>query len=344
MKSVPYDSESKLWMSRPWMSTPGRRLCGIIALMKATMAIFPRAFLVVSASLAPLLAQTPGSQQQPEFMRQGQQLLREGKLDDALALYRRTLEASPNSLPAHIAAGSVLDLQGRGEEGRKYFARGIEVADTPEHKAMAQRAMAMSYAFERNCKKTVEYEQQVFDIYGSEKNFFQQGEIADEAARVCIESGDLEAAYHWYQLGHDTGLKEPDIKPARQDLWEFRWEHAQARIAARRGNQAEAQKHIAAAKNVLDKGTNPEQAQFLPYLQGYVAFYAGDYQAALEELLKANQNDPFIQCMIGQTYQKLGEKDKAFEYYSKASTAIAHNPAAAYAVPLARKNLTLLPS
>jgi len=277
-------------------------------------------------------------------MRQGQQLLREGKLDDALALYRRTLEASPNSLPAHIAAGSVLDLQGRGEEGRKYFARGIEVADTPEHKGMAQRAMAMSYAFERNCKKTVEYEQQVFDIYGSEKNFFQQGEIADEAARVCIESGDLEAAYHWYQLGHDTGLKEPDIKPARQDLWEFRWEHAQARIAARRGNQAEAQKHIAAAKNVLDKGTNPEQAQFLPYLQGYVAFYAGDYQAALVELLKANQNDPFIQCMIGQTYQKLGEKDKAFEYYSKASTAIAHNPAAAYAVPLARKNLTLLPS
>ena len=277
-------------------------------------------------------------------MRQGQQLLREGKLDDALALYRRTLEASPNSLPAHIAAGSVLDLQGRGEEGRRYFARGIEVADTPEHKAMAQRAMAMSYAFERNCKKTVEYEQQVFDIYGSEKNFFQQGEIADEAARVCIESGDLEAAYHWYQLGHDTGLKEPEIKPARQDLWEFRWEHAQARIAARRGNQAEAQKHIAAAKNVLDKGTNPEQAQFLPYLQGYVAFYAGDYQAALVELLKANQNDPFIQCMIGQTYQKLGEKDKAFEYYSKASTAIAHNPAAAYAVPLARKNLTLLPS
>src|SRR2546430_9122380 len=125
MKSVPYDSESKLWMSRPWMSTPGRRLCGIIALMKATMAIFPRAFLVVSASLAPLLAQTPGSQQQqPAFMRQGQQLLREGKLDDALALYRRTLEASPNSLPAHIAAGSVLDLPGGGGGGRRGFCPG----------------------------------------------------------------------------------------------------------------------------------------------------------------------------------------------------------------------------
>jgi tetratricopeptide (TPR) repeat protein len=200
--------------------------------------------------------------------------------------------------------------------------------------------MAMSYAFEGDCRKTVEYEQQVFDLYGSVKNFFQQGEIADEAARVCIDSGDWDTAYKWYQIGHDTGLKELDIKPARQDLWNFRWEHAQARIAARRGDQAEAQKHVAAAKSILDKGTVPEQAQFFPYLKGYVVFYAGDYKAALEELKQANPNDPFIQCMIGQTYEKLGEKDKALEYYRKASTAISHNPPAAYAVPFAKKKLS----
>jgi tetratricopeptide (TPR) repeat protein len=308
--------------------------------MKATIAVIPRAVLVLSASLAPVLAQTPGSPpQQPEFIRQGQQLMREGKLDDALALYRKTLQTSPNSVPANIAAGSVLDLRGQGEEGRKYLAKATEVADTPEHKAMAQRAMAMSYAFEGNCGKTVEYEQQVFDYNGSVKNFFQQGEIADEAARVCIDSADLDTAYHWYQVGHDTGLKEPGIQPARQDLWDFRWEHAQARIAARRGNQAEAQEHVAAAKNILDKGTNPEQAQFFPYLKGYVAFYAADYKTALDELLKANQNDPFIQCMIGQTYEKLGDRGKALEYYRKASAAIAHNPNAAYAVPFAKKKL-----
>jgi tetratricopeptide (TPR) repeat protein len=313
--------------------------------MRATNAVFPRAFLVFSAFLAPLLAQTPDSQpQQPEFIRQGQQMMREGRLDDALALYLKTLQTSPTSVSANIAAGSVLDLKGQGEEARKYFQKAIEVADTPEHKAMTQRAMAMSYAFEGNCKGTVEHEQQVFDYYGSVKNFFQQGEIADEVARVCIDAGDLDTAHHWYRMGHDTGLKEPEIKPARQDLWEFRWEHAQARIAARRGNQADARKHVAAAKALHGKGTNPEQAPFLPYLQGYVAFYAGDYKVALEELLKANQNDPFIQCMIGQTYEKLGDKDKALGYYRKASAAIAHNSTAAYAVPFAKKKLASLPS
>jgi tetratricopeptide (TPR) repeat protein len=313
--------------------------------MKATVALIPEAFLVLSVSLAPVSAQAPGGQQQqPEFIKQGQQLMREGKLGDALGLYRQTLQISPDSFPANIAAGSVLDLMGQGEEARQYFGKAIQVADVPEHKAMAQRAMAMSYAFEGNCKKTVQYEQQVFNYFGSAKDFFQQGEIADEAARVCIDSGDLDTAYDWYQLGHETGLKEPNIKPARQDLWEFRWEHAQARIAARRGNQPEAEKHVAAAKSILDKGTNPEQRQFFPYLKGYVAFYGKDYKAALEELLKANQNDPFIQCMIGQTYEKLGDEEKALEYYRKASTAITHNPTAAYAVPLAKKKIASLSS
>jgi tetratricopeptide (TPR) repeat protein len=46
--------------------------------------------------------------------------------------------------------------------------------------------------------------------------------------------------------------------------------------------------------------------------------------------------------MIGQTYEKLGDKDKALEYYRKASTAISHNPTAAYAVPFAKKRIASL--
>ncbi len=307
--------------------------------MKTTIGALASALFVTFGS-AVLFAQAPAQPPQPEFIKQGQQLMREGKSEEALALYRQTLQASPDSLPANLAAGSTLDLMGKGVKARKYFAKAIDVAATPEDKASARRAMAMSYAFEGNCKKTVEYEQQVFDFHGSAKNFFQQGETADEAARVCLDSGDLDAAYKWYQIGRDTGLKEPDIKPARQDLWNFRWEHAQARIAARRGDQAEAQNHVAAAKAILDKGAIPEQSPFFPPLKGYVVFYAGDYKTALAELEQANQNDPFIQCMIAQTYEKLGQKDKALEYYRKVSTATSHNPAAAYAVPLARKKLS----
>ena len=300
--------------------------------------------LVVSLiSVTALPAQTPGgapNQDQPEFIKQGQALLRQGKLEDALALYRQVIQTAPDSLAANNAAGVALDLMGKGKEARQYFEKAIEVAPTPQSKAAAQRAIAMSYAFEGDCKKTAEVEQQVFDYYVSVNDFFQQGEIADEIARVCIDSGDLDAAYKWYRTGHDAGLREPDIKPERKDLWEFRWEHAQARIAARRGNDAEAQKHVAAAKAALDKGTNPQQDPFFPYLVGYVALYRGDYKTALDQFQKANQNDPFIQCLIAMTYEKQGDKEKALEFYRKASTTIAHNPPGAFARRLTRKKLS----
>ena len=85
--------------------------------MKGTVAAILLKFLVLWASISPLMAQTSGNeQQQPEFIKQGQQLLHAGKLDEALALYRQTLQLSPDSFPANIAAGTVLDLMGNARK------------------------------------------------------------------------------------------------------------------------------------------------------------------------------------------------------------------------------------
>jgi tetratricopeptide (TPR) repeat protein len=303
------------------------------------MAAIVSLWLSVLSLLGSLSAQAPGQQEQPEFVKQAVQLLHDGKVQESLDVYLNELKSTPGSLPANLGAGGILDWMGKGKEARKHFAKAIESADTPEHKAAAQRALAISYAFERNCNKAIEYEQQVFDFHVSAKNFFQQGEAADEGARICLDAGNLEAAQKWYHMGHDAGLKEPDIKPDRQDLWEFRLENAEARIAARRGDAAAAQKHVDAAKAILDKGRIPQQAQFLPSLKGYVAFYAKDYKSALAAYLETNQNDPFVQRMIGESYEQLGEKGKAWEYYHKAILSLSHNPLAACAVPFARKKL-----
>lgn len=247
-----------------------------------------------------------------------------------------------------VAQGTQLDLEGKGAQARELFQKAIDTAPTPAAKANAQRAMAMSWAFEGNCRKTIEYEQMIIDYWVSQEKdqpgnaYYQQGEMADEAARVCVDSGDLDAAARWYKKGHDLGLKEPNISADRKALWDYRWEHAQARIAARRSNRAEAEKHVVTARAALEKMTDlrAQQEPFFPYLTGYVAFYLGDYKAALADLEKAQQ-DTFIQCLIGQTYEKLGDKDKAMEYYRKAAGTRGHNPPAAYAVPFAKKKLGL---
>lgn len=262
----------------------------------------------------------------------------EGKTDEALAIYKNAAETFPNSVAANTQAGVALDLAGKYSDARKYFTKAIDVAPTAQAKGQAQRSMAMSYAFEGDCKNTIKYESPLYEQYLAAKDYFNAGETADEAARVCVDAGSLDLAYEWYKKGHDAGMNEEP--PAQKDLWSYRWEHAQARIAARRGNHAEAEKHVAAAKALLDKGTmQANQAAFFPYLTGYVAFYANDYKTALADFQKANQNDAFIQVMIAQTYEKLGDKDKAMEYYKKVLTFNGHNPPAAYARPLAKKKL-----
>ena len=241
-----------------------------------------------------------------------------------------------------VRQGTQQDLQGNFAAARQAFQKAIDTAETPTAKAQAQRAMAMSYGFEGDCKNTIKYEMMVADYWKTRESaepgaaFYQQGEMANEAARICIDAGDLDNAEKMYRLGRELGLKEPNIA-GRKPLWEFRTEHALARLAARRNNKAEAQKHVELAKAALedikakDASLYQQQQSFLPYLTGYVAFYAGDYQKALDDLQKANTNDAFIQCMIGMTYEKLGQPDKAKEQFDKAATAAAHNPPAAFA-------------
>lgn len=284
----------------------------------------------------PASAPTPGSP--AALVKQGEKLNGEGKQDEALALYSKALEQSPNLYEAHLDAGVALDLKGEYQEARKHFAKAIEVAPA-EVKPQALRAMAMSYAFEGNAKEAEKFEQQVFVARLGNRDFTGAAGIANELGRIYLESGDAENAYKWYKAGYEAALQKPDLSEAEKSLWIFRWENAQARIAARRGQHDAGQKHVGAAKAALDKANNPEQALFYPYLVGYVAFYAGDYKTAIANLQRADQSDPLILALLAQAYEKSGEQTRAVDYYRKVLASNAHNPTNAFARPLAKKKL-----
>ena len=272
------------------------------------------------------------------LVKQGQKLNSEGKQDEALKLYQKALEMSPNLYQAHLESGVALDLKGDYAAAREHLKKAIEVAPV-DQKNRALRVMAISYAFESNSHEAEKYEKQVFDALLAKPDYDAAAGVANELARIKLESGDIDGAATWYKTGYETAMRKPDMKDADKNLWAFRWAHAQARIAARRGQRDEAQKEVVAAKAALEKANSPDQALFFPYLTGYVAFYGGNYETAITELGKANQEDPFILMLLAESYEKVGDATRAKEYYGKVMANNGHGPTNAFARPVARRKL-----
>lgn len=246
-----------------------------------------------------------------------------------------------------------LDSEGRTTEARAVFQALIASAPDDAARAQAQRAMAMSFAFDGDCANTVKLEEQVIAYWKTreaaepQNAFYQQGEMANEAARVCIDAGDLRTAERYYRLGRELGLREPEPKKNPASLWEYRTEHALARLAARRGDRRAAERHVTAAKQWLDRDTvmAAPQRRFQPYLEGYVALYLKDFAVAEAKLRDAlaqqgNQNDPFFHYLLAEALAAQGKAEEAKAMYQAAyDKAGGHNPPAAFTRPNARKKL-----
>jgi tetratricopeptide (TPR) repeat protein len=281
-------------------------------------------------------APAPGSA--ADIVSRGEKLSHEGRQDDALILFREAMEKFPGSFEAHLGAGIALDLKGDYAGAREHFTKAIDLAPS-ESKSQPRRALAISYAFEGNTFKAAESEMQVFNARLAKNDSVAAAETCTELGRIYLEAGDPDHAYKWYMLAYNTVAHKPDLSEADKNLWLFRWESAQARVAAQRGKADEAQQHVAAAKAALDKANNPEQMRFYPYLIGYVAFYTADYKTAIAELEKSDQDDPAVQALLGEAYEKSGHAAQAKEHYRRVLNSNGHNPANAFARPLATKKL-----
>jgi beta-galactosidase GanA len=151
--------------------------------------------------------------------------------------------------------------------------------------------MAVSYFFERNAKGAEDAERPLIEANMAKKDYAGVADISNELGRLLLESGDYKGAMKYYQMGYDASVKA-DLKPEDHALWEWRWHNAQARIAARQGKKAEAQKHVEAAKAALDKtgaDNQKAQAQYWPYLTGYVdeddLCFLGGFPGPLKDVL-----------------------------------------------------------
>jgi tetratricopeptide (TPR) repeat protein len=272
-----------------------------------------------------------------ELVKQGRRLVAEGHIDEGLALYEKAIAAKPDLLDAHLAAGIALDLKLDFTRARQHLSRALELS-TPDERAQVLSALAVSYAFEGKAREAATFYRRLLDAQTSTSDFAGAAATANALGRVYLETGDYAEARRWYESGYEYSRRQERSPGAQLELWEFRWLHAKARVAAREGRKADAAALVADAKALLQKtqALAPEAPTF-QYLAGYVALHAKDYDAAITALQAADQRDPFVLSLLARAYEGKGETARARETWEKVLASRAHNLQNAFARPMAVK-------
>jgi tetratricopeptide (TPR) repeat protein len=270
-----------------------------------------------------------------ELIADARQLDLDGRQDEAARLFRDALAQAPDSFDAHYGLARALDLAGAYDEARMHFARAIDLS--PEgSRDQAVRMMGIAWTFAGNAEEAAPYFEQVFQRRLDAGIYSGAAEVANELGRVYLELGNADLAETWYRRGVDTAALEDDRPAWQADLAALRWAHAQARIAARRGQHADAARHATNVRTILDRGGNDDQAPQYPHLLGYLALESGDTDAALAHLATADQSDPFVLLLQARAAARGGDASHARAFYEQVLTSNSHAVANAFARPEAK--------
>lgn len=297
---------------------------------------------VALSSAWPLAAQSPDPE---DLVKQGRALFSQGKHDDAERLYRHAIQINPRSFEGARALGILLTLKGQYPEARTHLQRALKVAPTAMVRHQAAASLALSHAFEGNLEALQrEYEslrrQQLADGDAS-----GAAASARSLGRILLEAGDIAGGRKWYEVGYEEWKPQPGQPASEQLLWDLRWRHMQARVAAREGKTAEAARLLSEFEDIMKQRSRPtEDREIYRWVAGYVAFHAKDYDGALAHLAQGNLNDPFILDLIGRSYEAKGDVTNARQYYRRVMESNVYNLQSAIARPHARAKLTGQPS
>jgi tetratricopeptide (TPR) repeat protein len=282
-------------------------------------------------------AQAPDSD---DLVKRGRTLMTLGKHDEAERLYRQALGLNPRSFEALRALGILLDLRGQHVEARGHLDQAVRLApsSTVRHQAMA--AVALSFAFEGKLADVQRQYEALRQQQHSDGDSSGAAASARAIGRIFQEVGDVAIARKWYELGYREWRPGPDEPASEHLLWELRWQHMQARLAARERRIDQARRHLAEFEAVMQRRNKvAEDTDIYRWVAGYVAYYAKEYDRAIAELSQGNLADPFILNLIAMSYEARGDPSSARQYYRRTLESNVHNLSAAVARPHARGRL-----
>jgi tetratricopeptide (TPR) repeat protein len=244
--------------------------------------------------------------------------MKTGRFDESIAQYRKALSIDPHFVASHYGIASDLTFQGKHAQA---------IAETQKMDAAAQNDGDRRFAM---FARTVVYlDQGRTDraLQEMDKQYALGAKIGDTAAMagdaettgdILLNSGKPDEASKRYDQALSLQDKSSLSSEVKEDA-KLAHHYNLGRVALAKNDLATAKSH---AEQYL-KGAEAKQNGFrirqAHELAGQIAVKEKNFDQAVSELEKANQQDPYVVYQIALAYAGKGDQAKAKEAYKRSA-------------------------
>ncbi|MGH9881682.1 MAG: tetratricopeptide repeat protein, partial [Pyrinomonadaceae bacterium] len=244
--------------------------------------------------------------------------LKMGKFDEAIAQYRKALSIDSNFINSHLGIGAALIYQSKPDDAAAEFNK-----ITAKARSDGERRAAL-FALTVLAVDSGKLDQALIEVdkqYALGEKTSDVPNLAGDLqlkGNVLLEMGKYPEANQAYErtlkATTDSGLSQ-EIKDNTRLFHHYNL----ARVALGKKDLAKAKTEAEEFRKGAEAGKNPAQVKQAHELAGMIALEEKNYDQAIVEFQKTNQQNPYNLYRLGQAYQWKGDNAKAKEFYGKAA-------------------------
>lgn len=245
-------------------------------------------------------------------------LMKTGRFDESIAQYRKALSVDPNFPNAHYGIASNLMFQGKHSDAIKEAQKLTDAARNDGDRRFALFIKSVVYADQGKTDQALGEVQKQFALDSKIGDPAQAAQDASAMGIILAETGKPEQAQKKFQQALDLQVNSNLSAEAKDDA-KLAHHYNLGRVALAKNDLAAAKSHAAQYLKGAEAKENDFRIRQAHELAGTVALKEKNYDQAIDELGKANQQDPYVLYFLGSAHQGKGDKAKAAELFKQAA-------------------------
>lgn len=246
-------------------------------------------------------------------------LMKMGRFEESIAHYKKALEKDPDFVASYIGIGNNQIFMGRTGEARVTFAELHDnIARTDGERRTALFWAAVSYLHDAKPTAALEKVQAMYRIAESGGDRAAMAGDLNLMGTIRLHSGEYGEALTTYQKAVQT-MDAAEVPVAVKENAHRNLLYYEARVAIARGDIETARSRTVTYGNAVGTAQIPFEVRRHHELLGRIALHEGENGKAIEELTRANRQDPEVLYLTARAYHGAGDHVKAREQAERAA-------------------------